>query len=66
MEAMLEMDDEQTEKMLGMLRSTLPKQVDGGPEVVIDGVRRFFRERRREREISNKRRECRALTKVKK
>ena len=47
MEAMSEMDDEQTEKMLGMLRNILPKPVDCGPEVVIDGVTRLFRERRR-------------------
>ena len=46
-EAMLGMSDEKTEEMLKTMRSNFPEEVGNDPEMVIDGVRRFFRERRR-------------------
>ena len=47
MEAMSEMDDEQTEKMLKMLRSSFPEVVGDDPKSVVDGLRKFLQERRR-------------------
>ena len=49
MEAMLGMGDEQTERMfrmLRMLRSGLPREVGGDPEMVIEGIRKFVQMRR--------------------
>ena len=47
MEAMLGMDDEQTERMLGMLRSSFPEEICNDPGSVIEEIRRFLKERRR-------------------
>ena len=47
MEAMSEMDDEQTEKMLKMLRSSFPEEVGDDPEPVVNGFTKFLQERRR-------------------
>ena len=46
MEAMSEMDDEQTEKMLKMLRSSFSEEVGDDPEAVVNGFRKFLQERR--------------------
>ena len=46
-EAMLGMSDEKTEEMLKAIRSNFPEEVGNDPEMVVDGVRRFLRERRR-------------------
>ena len=46
-EAMIGMDDEQTERMLRMLRSSFPEEVGEDPEPVIEGMRGFLQERRR-------------------
>ena len=46
-EAMLGIGDDQTERMLRILRSGLPEEVGNDPELVIGGIRKFLRERRR-------------------
>ena len=46
-EAMLVMDDEQTEEMLIRLRSGFPEEVGNDPEPMIEGISRFLQERRR-------------------
>ena len=51
MEAMLGMDDEQTEKMLRMIRSNFTEEVGGDPEMVIGGIKKFVQERKRRREV---------------
>ena len=56
MEAMLGMDDEQTERMLRMLRSNVAEELGGDPEVMIGGIRKFMQERR-QREKEQRRRE---------
>ena len=50
-EAMLGMDDEQTEKMLRMIRSNFTEEVGGDPEMVIGGIKKFVQERKRRREV---------------
>ena len=45
MEAMSEMDDEQTEKMLRMLRSSFSEELVDDPEAVVNGFRKFLQER---------------------
>ena len=47
MEAMLGMDDEQTERMLRMIRSSFAEVVGGDPEMVIEGIRKFVQKGRR-------------------
>ena len=47
MDAMMGMDDEQTERMMRMLRSSFPEQVVGDPEMAIEDIRIFLHERRR-------------------
>ena len=44
MEAMLGMDDEQTERMLRMIRSSFAEKVGGDPEMVIGGIRKFVQQ----------------------
>ena len=51
MEAMLGMDDEQTEKMLRMTRSNFTEEVGGDREMVIGGIKKFVQERKRRREV---------------
>ena len=50
-EVMLEIEDVQMEKMLGMLRSNLTEEVGGDPEMVIGGIKKFVRDRWRRREV---------------
>ena len=64
-EAMLGMVDEQTERMLRMLRSGLPEEVGNDPELVVDEIRKILAGTKAERKRSA-RRERRALTNVKK
>ena len=47
MEAMLGMDDEQTGRMLRMIRSSFAEVVGGDPEMVIEGIRKFVQKGRR-------------------
>ena len=62
MEAML---DEQTERMLRMIRSSFAEEVGGDPEMVIEGIRKFVQERR-QRKTSTRRRGRKAVMNVKK
>ena len=50
-EVMLGMDDEQTERMLRMLRSNVAEELGGDPEMVIGGIKKFVQERKRRREV---------------
>ena len=51
MEATVGMDDEQTERMLRMLRSNFTEEVGGDPEMMIGGMKKFVQERKRRREV---------------
>ena len=50
MEAMVGMDDEQTERMFRMFRSNFTEEMGGDPEMVIEGIRKFVQERRQGKE----------------
>ena len=50
-EAMVGIDDEQTERMLRMIRSSSAEEVGGDPEILIGGIKKFVQERRRRREV---------------
>ena len=51
MEAMVGMDDEQTERMLRMIRSSFAEEVGGDPEMMIGGFKTFVQERRRRKVV---------------
>ena len=51
LEAMMGMDDEQTERMLKMLRSHVAVELGCDPEMVIGGMKKFMQERKRRREV---------------
>ena len=51
LEAMMGMDDEQTERMLKMLRSHVSEELGCDPEMVIGGMKKFVQERKRRREV---------------
>ena len=51
MEVMLEMEDEQMEKMLRGLRSNFTEEVGGDPQIVIGGFKKFVQEQRRRKEV---------------
>ena len=66
MEVMLEMEDEQMEKMLGMLRSNFTEEFGGDPEMVIGGIKKFVQERKRRGEVQREQETGRAEEKQEK
>ena len=51
LEAMMGMDDEQTERMLKMLRNHVAKELGCDPEMVIGGMKKFVQEQKRRGEV---------------